>query len=82
MVITFHLHGELNALVDTIQVVQEVLHPVRAVWPDDKSVIHVTKPGEGIVGGQVERPLLKSSMWKMAMNGDSGEPVVTPWTCS
>jgi hypothetical protein len=48
--ITFHLHGELNALVDIIQVVLEVLQPVGTVWPDDKSVNYVTKPAEGLVG--------------------------------
>jgi hypothetical protein len=56
--LTFGLHGELNALVDTVRVVQEVLQLVRSVWPDDKSVVHVAKPAEGLVGDQVRRPLL------------------------
>jgi hypothetical protein len=34
--ISFRLHGELNALVDTVQAVKEVLQSVRALWPDDK----------------------------------------------
>jgi hypothetical protein len=28
--ISFHLHGELNALVDTVQMVKEVPQPIRA----------------------------------------------------
>lgn len=54
MVVSFHHHGELNVLV-----VREVLQPVRAVWPDDGSVILVTKPEEELVGGLVEQPLFK-----------------------
>jgi hypothetical protein len=37
--LTFSLHDELNALVDTVQVVQEVLRLVGPVCPDDKGVI-------------------------------------------
>jgi hypothetical protein len=36
MAISFHLHGELNVLVDTVQVVKEVPQSVRSVWPDAK----------------------------------------------
>jgi hypothetical protein len=35
--VSFRLHGELNVLVDTVQVVKEVLKPVRTVGPDDES---------------------------------------------
>jgi hypothetical protein len=41
--ISFHLHGELNVLVDTVQVVREVPQSVGAMWPDDKTVVHVTE---------------------------------------
>jgi hypothetical protein len=33
---SFRLHGELNVLVDTVQVIKEVPQPVGAVWADDK----------------------------------------------
>jgi hypothetical protein len=49
------LHGELIALVDTVQVVQEVLQLVRFLWPDDEGVVHIAKPAEGIVGSQAKR---------------------------
>jgi hypothetical protein len=42
--VTFCLHGELNALMDTVQVVQEVLQFVGSLWPDDEGVVHVVKP--------------------------------------
>jgi hypothetical protein len=32
--LSFGLHGELNALVNTVQVVQEVLQLVGFVWPE------------------------------------------------
>jgi hypothetical protein len=46
--VSFHLHGELNVLVHTVQVVREVPQPVGAMWPDDKSVVHITEPAEGL----------------------------------
>jgi hypothetical protein len=52
--IYFHLHGELNALV-----VKEVPQPVGAVCPDDKSVVHIMKPAEGLMGSPVKRCLLE-----------------------
>jgi hypothetical protein len=39
--------------------VQEVVQPILAVWPDDKGVVHVTKPTEGFVGGPVELLILE-----------------------
>jgi hypothetical protein len=57
--VSLRLHGELNALVDTIQVVKEVLKPVRTVGPDDESVVHVAKPAEGLMGSPVERHILE-----------------------
>jgi hypothetical protein len=56
---SFGLHGELNALVDTVQVVQEVLQLVGSVWPNDECVIYIAKPAEGLVGRQVKRSLLE-----------------------
>jgi hypothetical protein len=50
--LSFSLHDELSALVDTVQVVQEVLQLVESVWPDDEGVVLVAKPAEGLVGGQ------------------------------
>jgi hypothetical protein len=35
--ISFCVHGELNVLVDTVQVVKEVPQLVGSVWPDDES---------------------------------------------
>jgi hypothetical protein len=80
--ISFHLHGELNVLVDTVQVVKEVPQPIRAVWPDDESVIHIAEPAEGLVGSPVKRHPLKSYMKKLLMTGDSGQPMATPSICS
>jgi hypothetical protein len=81
--LSFSLHGELNALVDSVQVVQKVLELVGSLWPDDEGVIHVVKPAEGVVGGAKSSALsLKSSVWKLAMTGDSGEPMATPSICS
>jgi hypothetical protein len=48
------LHGELNALVDTVQVVKEVPQPVGAVWPHEASIIHVTEPAEWLMGSPVD----------------------------
>jgi hypothetical protein len=56
---SFRLHGELDALVDTVQVVKEVPQPVGVVRPDDESVVHVTKPAERLMGSPVERHLLE-----------------------
>jgi hypothetical protein len=50
--LSFGLHGQLIALVDTVQVVQKVLQLVGSVWPDDESVVHVAEPAEGHVGAQ------------------------------
>jgi hypothetical protein len=36
--ISFHLHGEQNDLLGTVQVVMEVPQPVRSVGSDDKSI--------------------------------------------
>jgi hypothetical protein len=57
--ISFHLHGELDGLVDTVQVVKEVPQPVGAVWSDDESVVHVTKPADRLMGSLVKRRLLE-----------------------
>jgi hypothetical protein len=57
--LTFGLHGELNALVDTVQVVQEILQLVGFMLSDDEGVIHISKSAEVLVGGQVKRPLLE-----------------------
>jgi hypothetical protein len=53
---SFGLHGEFNALVDTVEVVQEGFQLVGSVWSDDEGVVDVTKPVEGLVGGQVKTP--------------------------
>jgi hypothetical protein len=57
--LSFGLHGELNVLVDTVQVVQEVLQLVGSVWTDDEGAVHVAKPAEWLVGSQVKCPLLE-----------------------
>lgn len=42
--VCFHLHGELNILMDTVEVVKEVPMPVRTLRPDDESVICLMEP--------------------------------------
>jgi hypothetical protein len=76
--LSFGLHGELKALADTVQVVQEVHQLVGSVWPDDEAVVHVAKPTEGLVGGQVKRPLLEILHVEVGDEPDSGEPMATP----
>jgi hypothetical protein len=46
-------------MVDTVQVVQEIPQLVRPMGPDDEGVVHVAKPAEELVRGQVNYPLLK-----------------------
>jgi hypothetical protein len=41
VVISFHLHGELNVLV-----ADKDSQPVRPLEPNDKSVIHIMEPAE------------------------------------
>jgi hypothetical protein len=53
------LHGELNVLVRTVQVVREAPLPVWTVWTDEESVVHVTEPAEGLVSSPVEHHLLE-----------------------
>jgi hypothetical protein len=55
----FDLHGELSALMDAVWVVEEVIQLVGTVWSDDEGVVHVTKPVEGLLGGQVKDRHLK-----------------------
>jgi hypothetical protein len=76
--LSFGLHGELIALVDTVQVAQEVLQLVGSVWSDDEGVVHVATPAEGLVGSQVKCPLLEVLHIEVGMTGDSGEPMATP----
>jgi hypothetical protein len=52
------LHGELNILVVTVQVVREVLQPVGSVQSDDENFVHLTALAEGLMGNPVERHLL------------------------
>jgi hypothetical protein len=56
MALSFGVHGELNALVDTVQVVQEILQLIRSLWPDDECVVHVAKPAEGLAGEPSQAP--------------------------
>jgi hypothetical protein len=60
--LTFGLHGELNSLVDTVQVVQEVLQLLGSMWPGDEGVVHIAKPAEGLVGAKSNALSSKSSM--------------------
>jgi hypothetical protein len=46
--VSFHLHGELNVLVDTGQVVRGVPQPFGAMWLFDKSIVHLTESAEGL----------------------------------
>jgi hypothetical protein len=69
------LCGELNVLVDTVQVIKEVCQPVRAMWPDDESVIHIIEPAEWLMGSQVEYHLLD------VLHEEVSKPIATPSVC-
>jgi hypothetical protein len=43
----------------TLQVVKEVPQPVRSVWPDDKSAMHIMEPAEGLIRTPVEHHILE-----------------------
>jgi hypothetical protein len=52
--ISFHLHGELDVLMDTVHVVEEVGHLAWPMWPAHKCVIHITELAEGLVGRHLQ----------------------------
>jgi hypothetical protein len=78
--LTFSLHGELNAQVAAVQVVQEILWLLRSVWPDD-GVVHVAKLAEGLVRGQVKCLLFE--ILHVEVGDDWRQwPMATPSICS
>jgi hypothetical protein len=46
----------------TVQVVREVLHLVRSVWPNDEGVIHTAKPADGLVREPSQAPPPRSRL--------------------
>jgi hypothetical protein len=72
--VSLPFHGELNILVDTVQVVKEVPQPVWSVRPYNESVVHVTEPAEGLISSQLCAISLKSSMKKLAMTKNMVNP--------
>jgi hypothetical protein len=59
MAITFGFHFELNVLMDTVQVVKELLQLAWTMRPDDERVTHVAKSAEGLVGRPFQSRFLK-----------------------
>jgi hypothetical protein len=76
--ISFHLHGELTVLVDTVQVIRAVPQPVGSTWPDDESAIHITEPAERLMGSPVEFHLLEILHKELAVTRDNGKPIASP----
>lgn len=50
MAISFLLHGELDVLMDTVQVVKDICQLVSFVWPDEELVVHVNGTSRGASG--------------------------------
>jgi hypothetical protein len=62
-----------------IQVVQEPLQLLWSVSPDDKQAIHIMETTDGFIFVIYSRVLpLKSSIKKLVVRGDSGDPVGHP----
>jgi hypothetical protein len=60
MAVPLRLHGELNALMDTIQAVKELRQLAWTMGPDDERVIHVVEPAERLVGRPFQSRFLKA----------------------
>ena len=50
-VVWFNLHGELDALVLLVDVLEELGEFLSAMWPYDESIVHVTEPEGGLEMG-------------------------------
>lgn len=46
----FHLHSELDVLMDTGQIAKKVNQLAWTKWPDDERVVHLVKLAERLVG--------------------------------
>jgi hypothetical protein len=66
------LHGELDILTDTAQVVQEPLQLLWAMTPDHKYVIEITKPAERLVGTHA-----CTNPQKLMIKGECSNPMAT-----
>jgi hypothetical protein len=59
MAVPLRLHGELNALMDTVQVVKELRQLVWTMGTDDERVIHVTESAERLVDRPIQSAFFK-----------------------
>jgi hypothetical protein len=59
MTVYFHLHSELDVVMDTLQLFKEAHHFFRTMGPGYKSIIHVQQLAEGLRDCPVKCHLLK-----------------------
>jgi hypothetical protein len=76
--VSFGLHGKLNILVDSVQVIKEVPQPILTMGPIDKSIIHVTEPAEDLWALWLNAISWKSSMKKVAV---TSKLIANPLVC-
>jgi len=69
----------MNIPVKDIQVVQVPLQLLWSVLPDDKQAIHIMETTDGFIFVICSRVLpLKSSIKKLVVRGDGGDPIGHP----
>jgi hypothetical protein len=80
--VNFCVHcGELNILVDIVQVVKEVPWPVRTLEADDTSCHPCNGTSTGVYRLPTLAPPIQSSRKKMVITGDSGKRIAMPSIC-
>jgi hypothetical protein len=52
--ISLHLQSELDFLVDTVHVVDFILHLIQSIGQDDENIICLVEPTEGLMGFSAE----------------------------
>jgi len=62
-------------------VVQKLCQFFLAIGPDDESIIYISEPAYRFVYCLFYCFLLKSSMKKFTITGESGGPITTPSVC-
>jgi hypothetical protein len=80
--ICFCLHGKLDVLIDTAQVVLEVSQFAWSMWPNYESVVHIAEPASRFVGFNLQSHFFNVLHEELAMTGISGKPIATPLVCS